>query len=86
MSLFGIQDNKLIVGLGLISGGWYNYRAGVGVEGFSEVVNLNDVADLNGMPYLTGALSANDRDLIVGIGMYNPGALTLHGVLLRSNE
>jgi prepilin-type N-terminal cleavage/methylation domain-containing protein len=42
------------------------------VAGFAEVVNLNDVTDPNGMPHLTDALRANDRDMIVGIGMYIP--------------
>ena len=81
-----LLDHGLSGNRGQFSGGWYNYRAWVGVAGLTGVVNLNDVTDLDGLPYLTDALSTNNRDLIVGIGMYNPGSAVLHGVVLRSNE
>jgi uncharacterized membrane protein len=84
---YDINNNGLIVGRSQFSGGgWYNYRAWVGVAGFAGLVNLNDVTDLNGIPYLTDAYSANDRDVIAGVMMYNPSTLELHGVLLLPNE
>jgi uncharacterized membrane protein len=83
---YDINNNGLIVGKSQFSGGWYNYRAWVGVAGFTGLVNLNDVTDLNGIPYVSEALSANDRDVIAGIMMYNSGTLELHGVLLLPNE